>query len=230
MGPSGPPSLRNEAEALAWPGCQAQKERLLAQRRVWGLCPLRGPLPATLQPALLALRPRGSRAQTQGSGCERWPAAPAPHPQAVLTVPPHSPVQRAVRNPQAAVSNVKISPYCPQQGTGPRERDHRKHTEHSCDLSRPQNSCGPSVAPSPALPPGHLEGRALSPGFPVSSRPPGGMREGLRPPAAGGHKLWLICSSLHPCSERQWTQSQGLPVSELPSRAWHKAAAGTPES
>lgn len=115
-------------------------------------------------------------------------------------------------------------------GTGPRERDHRKHTEHSCDLSRPQNSCGPSVAPSPALPPGHLEGRALSPGFPVSSRPPGGMREGLRPPAAGGHKLWLICSSLHPCSERQWTQSQGLPVSELPSRAWHEAAAGTPES
>lgn len=64
MRPSGPPSLRNEAEALTRPGCQAQKERLLAQRRVWGLCPLRGPLPATLQPALLALRPRGSQAQT----------------------------------------------------------------------------------------------------------------------------------------------------------------------
>ena len=68
MRPSGLPSLRNEAEALTRPGCRAQKERLLAQRRVCGLCPLPGPLPATLRPALLALRPRGSRAQTQGSG------------------------------------------------------------------------------------------------------------------------------------------------------------------
>lgn len=64
MRPSGPPSLRNKAEALTRPRCRADKEQLLEQRRAWGLCPLPGPLPATLQPALLALRPWGSQAQT----------------------------------------------------------------------------------------------------------------------------------------------------------------------